>query len=408
MTIKKALKKTFRFVRDIVTVRPLRKYVGRKIAMQKYRRIVQDVESRYTGRVVLIFQHAMFDTRGEKCFNGGAERYVTDLADILTDRGYTPVLIQMGDAGVGLWEQRVGNLRIFGMPVRDYLAVLPLFRKYEFAIYSGATHWGKKLHPNIMISHGITWDVHGHDVKPNDILSMFAGVDKFVSVDTNTISWLRTTFAKTLRHFDANYVPNYVDTSIYTPNPRKPDGHIQITFPRRAAPERGYWLMSAALPPIMEKYPNVVFDFVGFAHGDAINNDIKKLIAQFPGRVKHYVCAPDEMPAIYQRADISLVPTIYAEGTSLSCLEAQSTGNIVIATNIGGLPNLVFDGYNGLLINPDAYSLMTALDRVLADPDLQKKLSRNAVAVAAAFDKKNWIRRWGNIIDSMNTGETKK
>ena len=404
MTIKKAFKKTFRFVRDVVTVRPLRKYIGRKLAARQYQRIVSDVESQYDGRPVLIFQHAMFDNRGEKCYNGGAERYVTDLADILQGRGYTPILIQMGDEKVGLWERRVGNLRIFGLPVGDYLAAIALFRKYEFVIYSGATHWGKKLHPNILISHGITWDIHGSDVKTNDILGMFAGVDKFVSVDTNTISWLRTTFAKTLRHFDATYVPNYVDTSVYKPAPRKPDGHIQITFPRRAAPERGYWLMSAALPPIMEKYPNVVFDFVGFAHGDEINNDIKKLTHRFPGRVKHYVCTPDEMPAIYQRAAISLVPTIYAEGTSLSCLEAQATGNIVIATNIGGLPNLVLDGYNGLLISPDAHSLMTALDRVLADPKLQKTLSANAVAVAAAFDKKNWIRRWGDIVDSMNGG----
>ena len=110
---------------------------------------------------------------------------------------------------------------------------------------------------------------------------------------------------------------------------------------------------------------------------------------------------PDEMPKIYQNTDISLIPTIYAEGTSLSCLEAQSSGNIVIATNIGGLPNLIIDGYNGLLINPDAHSLMIALDRILADTNLQQTLSKNAVAVAIAFDKSKWINRWGDIIDSM-------
>lgn len=401
----KLLKKAFRLVRDTITVRPLRKYIGRKIREPKIKRLVAEIESKYGNRTVLIFQHQMYDTRGEKCYNGGAERYVGDLAEILTARGFNPVLIQIGDINTGLWERRHGALRIFGLPVKDYLGTLPFFTKYEFVIYSGATHWGKKLHPNILISHGITWDTHSCDARPDNILQMFAGVDKFVSVDTNTISWLRTTFSKTLKDFDANYVPNYVDTAVYRPAPRKQDGRIQITFPRRASPERGYWLMSAALPPILEKYPNADFDFVGFAHGDEITGDIKRLIEKFPGRVRHYVCNPDEMPEIYQRADISLVPTIYAEGTSLSCLEAMACGNIVIATNIGGLPNLMIDGYNGIMINPRGADLMRALDRVLADKSLRKKLSANAVAIAAAFDKKIWIQRWGQIIDSVTTGE---
>lgn len=399
--MKKILKKSFRVVRDTITVRPLRKYIQRKIREPKVKKLIHSVESQYDGRPVLIFQHQMYDMRGEKCYNGGAERYVSDLADILTQRGFTPILIQMGDEDAGLWERRVGTLRIFGLPVKDYLGALPFFTKYEFVIYSGALHWGKKLHPNILISHGITWDTHANNVKPQDILDLFHDVDKFVSVDTNTISWLRTTFSKTLKDFDANYIPNYVDTSLYKPAPRKSDNKIQITFPRRAAPERGYWLMSAALPPIMEKYPNVVFKFVGFAHGDEINNDIHHLMKQFPGRVTHCAVSPDEMPAIYQNTDISLVPTIYAEGTSLSVLEACACGNIVIATNIGGLPNLIIDGYNGLLINPTGHDLMVALDHILTDKNLQQKLSKNAISVAQAFDKKIWVRRWENIIKSI-------
>ncbi|MGN0917502.1 MAG: glycosyltransferase family 4 protein [Candidatus Enterousia sp.] len=400
-------KKAFRFVRDIVTVRPLRKYISRRINEPKIKKIVKTIESKYNMPAVLIFQHAMFDTRGEKCFNGGAERYVTDLADILKSRGYTPILIQMGDAKIDLWERNVGNLRIFGLPVKEYSRALQFFTKYKFVIYSGAVSWGKKIHPNILISHGITWDTHAENVNPQNIFNIFHDVDKFVSVDTNTISWLRTTFSKTLKNFDANYIPNYVDTSVYKPNARKSDGKIYITFPRRASPERGYWLMSAALPPIMEKYPDVVFKFVGFAHGTEINNDIMRLINKFPGRVTHCAVTPDEMPSIYQSTDISLVPTIYAEGTSLSVLEAMATGNVVIATNIGGLPNLVLDGYNGLLINPTGRDLMIALDRVLSDKKLRTQISDNAIHVAQAFDKKIWIQRWENIIKQTSNNINK-
>ena len=403
--ITNSLKQAFFTVRNIVTLRPLRKYILRKIRRRTYIRLAKQIESKYNDSVVLIFQVAMYDFKGEKCFNGGAERYVTDLADILLLQGYTPVLIQQGDKSTGLWERTVKNLRIFGLPVptSEYFAAIKLFTKYKFVIYSGAIRWGKMLHPNMLISHGITWDTYKENVQPKNIYKIFQDVDKFVSVDTNTISWLRTTFSKTMKKFDATYIPNYVDTKLYKPDESKKKGKkVVVTFPRRAAPERGYWLMSAALPPIMDKYKNIEFNFVGFAHGDQINNDIKHLCQRFPGRVHHMAVEPDEMPKVYQLTDISLIPTIYAEGTSLSALEAMATGNVVIATNIGGLPNLIIDEYNGLLINPNCHDLMCALDRVLADKKLRNRLSNNAVSVAAAFDKSIWEMRWTKIIKSID------
>ena len=176
---------------------------------------------------------------------------------------------------------------------------------------------------------------------------------------------------------------------------------IKIIFPRRASAERGYWLMSSVLPSILEKYKNVDFDFIGFAHENEIVKDIEKLVQMFSGRVNHHVVEPDEMPKFYQQADISIIPTLYSEGTSLSCLEAQACGNVVIATNIGGLPNLIIDGYNGILINPNPQELMDALDRVLSDIEFREYLSKNAINVAKSFDKQIWNSRWKKIFKEI-------
>ncbi len=159
--------------------------------------------------------------------------------------------------------------------------------------------------------------------------------------------------------------------------------------------------MSKALPPILNKYPNVIFDFVGFVHGEKIENDLTKLVKRFPERIRHYICEPSEMYRVYQSTDVSLIPTLYAEGTSLSCLEAQACGNVVISTNIGGLPNLILDGFNGLLINPCVDELVQALDKVMADKELRKKLSANAVQVAKSFDKVFWNKRWRSVIKKI-------
>lgn len=46
-----------------------------------------------TKNNVYIFQYQFLDMQGENCFNGGAERYVVDLANILVNRGYNPILV---------------------------------------------------------------------------------------------------------------------------------------------------------------------------------------------------------------------------------------------------------------------------------------------------------------------------
>ena len=408
--MKKTIRKIFFLIRDTITVRPLRKALQKKIkkklretSKQEVRRseIITQIEAdfKFDDKTFLIFQHQFFDRTAQSCYNGGAERYVRDLSDILTNMGFKAVLVQMGNDK--LWQRQVGNMQVIGIPstdCEDYQQIIGSFTQFGGVIYSGAVFWGEKLlHPNIMISHGVTWDTLNQDVGLEHVLKIFTDVDHFVSVDTNTISWLRTTFAKTLRPKQMNYIPNYVDCETYKPALKK-DNQIKICFPRRASPERGYWLMSESLPPIMEKYPDVTFDFVGFAHGTKITDDIRKLAAAFPNRVNHYVVEPEEMIEVYQKSDISLIPTLYAEGTSLSCLEAQACGNVVITTNIGGLPNLVIDGYNGLLINPDGKELLAALDKVLASKELRQHLSQNAISVAQAFDKKIWASRWQNII----------
>lgn len=388
---------------NIITLRYLRRRLRCWINYKKQKKFIIDLEKTFPKNAVLIFQHQFFDKEGAVCFNGGAERYVQDLSKVLGSLDYKAILVQR--AGKKFWEKDVGVMHVIGLPCANielFMQQIHMFSKFRFAIYSGAVHWNKQLlHPNILISHGITWDRPNQDINVKSILEIFSDVDHFVSVDTNTISWLRTTFALTLGNKQMYYIPNYVDTKLYRPI-SKNNKRIKIIFPRRASAERGYWLMSAAVPPIMEKYPNVDMDFVGFAHGDEIINDIKKLVSLFPGRINHYVVKPDEMISVYQQADISLIPTQFAEGTSLSCLEAQACGNVVISTNIGGLPNLIVDGYNGLLINPDGQELMKALDKVLDSKELQKKLSKNAVEVAQTFDKTIWINKWKQIIKSFN------
>lgn len=100
------------------------------------------------------------------------------------------------------------------------------------------------------------------------------------------------------------------------------------------------------------------------------------------------------MHEVYKEADIVLIPTLYSEGTSLSCLEACATGNAVIATRVGGLCDIIINDFNGYLISPNREALLHAVRTLLDQPELRQRFSTNAMAVAEAFNKRQWKQRW--------------
>jgi glycosyltransferase involved in cell wall biosynthesis len=78
--------------------------------------------------------------------------------------------------------------------------------------------------------------------------------------------------------------------------------------------------------------------------------------------------------------DVFALPST-TEGLPLVLLEAMAAGVPVVATPVGGVPELVTDGETGLLVPPgDVAALETALRRLLAEPDTARRLAQNALA----------------------------
>ncbi|MDQ2982067.1 MAG: glycosyltransferase family 4 protein [Actinomycetota bacterium] len=82
----------------------------------------------------------------------------------------------------------------------------------------------------------------------------------------------------------------------------------------------------------------------------------------------------DELQRLYARAAVVACPS-RREGFGVACLEAMAHGRPVVATRVGGLLDLVVDGETGILVAPcDPAALRSALERLLADPDLRRRL----------------------------------
>lgn len=360
---------------------------------------------------VYILQRSFFDPSGKNYFSGGGERYACDLAKLIKEQGYSPILIQQGEEDKDVWIRKFQDLTVVALNLkeRQYLKAVNRIQSPALTIYSGCVNWaGKKSHtPSILISHGITWDMPLYNACISCIVSALSLADTIVSVDTNTISWFRSTYSKIIQknNIKMKYIPNYVDLDKYSASIcNKTNEPLKILFPRRCSPERGFWLFAELIPELLLTFDNISIDLVGFAHTEEISNKIKSLQKEFPNKVNHFVCAADKMNEVYKSADITLIPTLYSEGTSLSCIEAMASGNAVIATDVGGLPNLIINNYNGLLISPDKESLFEAIKKVVLDKELRYKLQSNAVSVSKEFSQNVWENSWRKVLsEHLNT-----
>lgn len=87
--------------------------------------------------------------------------------------------------------------------------------------------------------------------------------------------------------------------------------------------------------------------------------------------------SPDDLRARVQAAAVVAVPSLWWENLPYAVIEAQSAGKAVIASRVGGIPELIDDGVDGILVPPgDSVALAGAIAALLADPDRARELGQ--------------------------------
>lgn len=359
---------------------------------------------------VSVMTPAFFNRNGENYYSGGGERYLVDLYNLFKQHNYPMTIYQKGNYP---WVRRYGDIDVIslyrGDPKQytfDKVFHDLVEKRSILNIYSAFFEaWPMVARPSIGISHGVAWDKVSNRFNTGDkywqsnerFIESAKLCNEIISVDTNTVNWFQTIDYETSKKMKV--IPNYVDLNVFKPieGYKRSKNKIVILYPRRLYKPRGYYLVLKIIDEILTRYKNVEFHFVG--HG--IYKDTKYVLEKqkkWGDRVKWKKLSPDEMDEAYNKADITLIPTVNSEGTSLSCLEAMASGNAIIATRVGGLTDLVIDGFNGLLIEPNSESLKKAITDLIENKEKLKSFKKHAVEVANAFSKEVWSERWKKTV----------
>jgi glycosyltransferase involved in cell wall biosynthesis len=105
----------------------------------------------------------------------------------------------------------------------------------------------------------------------------------------------------------------------------------------------------------------------------------------------------DDVADLLPAFDVFALSSRY-EGLPIALLEAMAAGVPPVATRVGGIPEVVTDGVDGLLVDPgDAAGLAAALGRLLGDGDLRATLGRRARERAGAFDLADAVHRTEDV-----------
>jgi len=142
----------------------------------------------------------------------------------------------------------------------------------------------------------------------------------------------------------------------------------------RLEPEKGHPTLLEAWPAVLRAAPDAYLLVIGEgSQREALERRARDL------RIAHRVVFTgrrDDVPAVTAALDVAVLPS-YREAQGLSILEALALARPVVASNVGGIPEMIEDGVTGLLVEPrDTDALAKAISRLLVDHPYADMLAR--------------------------------
>ena len=336
---------------------------------------------------------------------GGIQTYIKKLCGVIRSIGFAVRVFQCSNKPFDII---VDDVEIIGLCIdkkklsRTALQSIP---KEELVIFANENLIVPTEHHTIAIQHGIAWDKPSH-VSSSSLtnrlmiikrafqayrrVKLIEKINVLVCVDYNFINWYRTQVGYT--HKNICVIPNFTYIPYKGIDNKKP---FSIIFARRLYEYRGTRIFVNAIEKLLKDFSDLDVTIAGSGPDEQY---IRERLAKYSS-VSFIKYNSEDSIKIHSDKLIAVVPTLGSEGTSLSLLEAMASKCAVICTNVGGMTNIVIDGYNGQIIMPDENELYYAILKYLNDDKYRSFVADNGYkTVANSFSYEKWEERWTQLL----------
>lgn len=195
-------------------------------------------------------------------------------------------------------------------------------------------------------------------------------------------------------------VHNPIDLSYFKPAMKKKINNTCL-YVGALSPVKGVEYLIHAIPQVLKQLPDARFLLIGDGPQRKL---LEELIRKYDvgkkvellGYIPHNKLLP-----YYQRADLFVMPSVN-EPQGIVALEAMACGLPVVASNVGGIPDMVQNGKNGILVPPaKPESLAEAIVNMFAHESLYQSYSKCALNTAYKFSWEQNINRYISIFLAM-------
>jgi len=336
---------------------------------------------------------------------GGTEFNIQQLSSILTQKGYFIYIVTRHDKDLPSFELRGKSCYIYRIP-RIGIPILGSLL-YSFLVL----YLSVKLKPDIILDMGL----HGAGFftrlitrrpyivwsRGSDIYNIKTPFQKILAGLVLKAASLALALSNDMKQQMIKFsnvrvivVPNGIDVKEYKKalmrTHGKRFGKKQLLFVGNVRPVKGVEYLLRAMPIILREEPDVCLVIVGSYPPNFVGKipeNIKSKVI-LTGFVNH-----EEIPAYMKGSDVFILPSL-SEGFPNVLLEAMASGLPIVATDVGGIPEIISDGENGFLIHPkNSKQLAKKIILLLKNENLRSRISKNNLLKVETYDINKIIYR---------------
>jgi glycosyltransferase involved in cell wall biosynthesis len=226
---------------------------------------------------------------------------------------------------------------------------------------------------------------------------IFTVADANIVLSTSWQTWYRSVAPR------ANWVllPNSIQLPEGAAAKSLAEEEIALVFLARIEERKGFYNLMNIMPSLVAQYPQCKLYVAGQGDIDAVQT----LIAD-KGILNNVVVLghinSEQKDSLLRKGHVLILPS-FNEGLPMALLEAMAYGMVPVTTPVGGIPDLVTNGENGVLVAPgDEPALLQGIISLLASETHYKQMSVGAkLRVAQDFDLRKYLEQLVALYDSL-------